>query len=215
MKKRYEDERAIRKRHIQCLFEMPQVQRESAVAIQNLVDHVQKHLRILHSMNLPTESWGELIVYLIEKHLDKATRGRWEEHVVDKEVTTTNVMIDFLQRRCQVLERASLSGNKDNAKRSGCKNHIDGNKQRQAVISNSNSKTTLSTTVQSGRCYLCQGQHLIYSCKQFLSAGERMREAKRLRLHINCLRSDHFVKDCRSSSRMWRQTQYVVTSQAV
>lgn len=49
LKKRYENERVIRKRHVQCLFETPQVQRESADAIQNLVDHVQKHLKILHS----------------------------------------------------------------------------------------------------------------------------------------------------------------------
>lgn len=33
LKKRYDDERGIRKRHIQYLFELPQVKRESAVAI--------------------------------------------------------------------------------------------------------------------------------------------------------------------------------------
>lgn len=42
LRKRYEDERAIREKHIQCLFEMPQVHRESASAIRRLVDHVQK-----------------------------------------------------------------------------------------------------------------------------------------------------------------------------
>ncbi|XP_029162359.1 uncharacterized protein LOC114933935 [Nylanderia fulva] len=33
LRKRYEDDRAIRKRHIQCLFELPRVHRESAGAI--------------------------------------------------------------------------------------------------------------------------------------------------------------------------------------
>ncbi|KMQ89507.1 hypothetical protein RF55_10858 [Lasius niger] len=47
LKKRYEDDKVIRKRHIQCLFELPRVPRESAGAIQDLVDHVQKHLRVL------------------------------------------------------------------------------------------------------------------------------------------------------------------------
>lgn len=60
-------------------------------------------------MNLPTESWGELIVFLIEKNLDSATRRRWEEHAEKLEKITTDTLIEFLQRRCQVLERASLN----------------------------------------------------------------------------------------------------------
>lgn len=44
LKSRYEDERAIRKQHVQYLFELPRVQRESANAIQKLVDHDVKHL---------------------------------------------------------------------------------------------------------------------------------------------------------------------------
>lgn len=46
LKKRYEDDKVIRKRHIQCLFELPRVHCESAGAIRDLVDHVQKHLRV-------------------------------------------------------------------------------------------------------------------------------------------------------------------------
>lgn len=108
LKKRYEDERAIRKRHVQCLFELPRVHREAAGAIRDLVDHVQKHLRVLNAMKLPTDSWGELIIYLIETKLDVATKRRWEEYAETKEDLTANDMIEFLQRRCQIWERASL-----------------------------------------------------------------------------------------------------------
>ncbi|XP_011174191.2 uncharacterized protein LOC105206388 [Solenopsis invicta] len=120
LKGRYEDERAIKKRHIQCLFEMPRVHRESAGAIQSLVDHVQKHLRILQSMKLPTESWGELIIFLIERNLDNVTRKSWEEHIEQQENIPTSVILDFLQRRCQVLERASLNGDS--------RDHVDHNR---------------------------------------------------------------------------------------
>ncbi|EFN64110.1 hypothetical protein EAG_00260, partial [Camponotus floridanus] len=71
LKKRYDDERGIKRRHIQCLMdELPKIRQESASAIQELVDHLQKHLRVLQSMKLPTEAWGDLIIYIIEKHLD-------------------------------------------------------------------------------------------------------------------------------------------------
>jgi len=209
LKKRFEDERAIRKRHVQCLFELPCVQREAAGAIRELVDHVQKHLRVLHSMRLPTESWGELIVYLVEKNLDSVTRRRWEEYAetLDDITTdiTTDTLLEFLQRRCQVLERAALSENLgDITGKSRFNNHErnDKGKQKQPFHLKSQGKTSLSTTVQGGRCYLCQGQHFIYSCNLFLnlSVEDRIQAVKRLKLCINCLRKDHFAASCKFGS---------------
>ncbi|XP_036145895.1 uncharacterized protein LOC118646638 [Monomorium pharaonis] len=203
LKERYEDERAIRKRHVQCLFELPRVHRESSNAIRDLIDHVQKHLRILQSMKLPTESWGELIISLIEKNLDSATRKRWEEHAEMHEELTTKTMIDFLQRRCQVLERAALSeGIKDVTSGVKTSEKNDNNKIKLASNSRLQTKTTLSTTIQGGRCYFCQGPHLIYTCNQFLnlSVKDRIQTVKQLKLCINCLRNDHFVARCTSSS---------------
>lgn len=84
LKRRYEDEEAIRKRHVQCLFELPRMHRESASAIRELVDHIQKHLRVLRSMELPTDAWGELIIHMIETNLDSGTRRRWEERCRDE-----------------------------------------------------------------------------------------------------------------------------------
>lgn len=56
LKKKY-DEKGIKKRHIQCLLdELPRIKQESADAIQKLVDHVQKHLRVLQAMKLLTEA---------------------------------------------------------------------------------------------------------------------------------------------------------------
>ncbi|XP_029155926.1 uncharacterized protein LOC114928760, partial [Nylanderia fulva] len=202
LKKRYEDERAIRKRHIQCLFELPRVHRESATAIQELLDHVHKHLRVLQSMKLPTEAWGELIIHLIEKNLDSSTRGRWEEHIEELTEVTTTTMTDFLQRRCQVLKRASLNEVKDlTIRKTHGHERNDGNK-RGLFHAKLQPKTSLSTTIQGGRCYWCQGQHLIYTCSEFLRlpAEDRLQEVRRKKLCINCLRNDHFVKECKASS---------------
>ncbi|XP_024878022.1 uncharacterized protein LOC112458563 [Temnothorax curvispinosus] len=201
LKKRYDDERGIRKRHIHCLFELPLVKRESASAIQDLVDHIQKHLRVLQAMGLPTESWGDLIIYLIEKNLDNATRRRWEEHIEQRDGVTTSVMIEFLQRQCQLLRRATSDSKSVNKAKDDIREKDKTSKQR-SLNSKAQGKTTLSTITQERRCYLCQGQHLIYSCKQFLglSVEDRIREIKRLRLCLNCLRNDHFSRDCRSGS---------------
>lgn len=113
-------------------------------------------------------------------------------------------MIEFLQRRCQVLERASLSNGSEIVNGKSKFNH-EGNgsgKQKQLFHLKSQVKTSLATTTQGGRCYYYQGQHLIYFCNQFLklSVEDRFQAVKRLRLCINCLRDDHFMADCKSSS---------------
>jgi len=206
LRKRYDDERGIRKRHIQSLFELPQVRRESASAIQELVDHVQKHLRVLQSMKRPTESWRDLIIYLIEKNLDSVTRRRWEEHIEQKEDVTTSTIIEFLQRQCQLLRRAAVDSESVNKSRDDIREKDRASKQRslnqRSLTAQSQSRTTLSTIIQERRCYLCQGHHLIYSCKQFLelSVEDQIREVKRLKLCLNCLKNDHFLRKCKSGS---------------
>ncbi|KMQ85110.1 hypothetical protein RF55_16538 [Lasius niger] len=165
LEKRYDDERGIKRRHIQCLMdELPQIKKESASAIQELVDHIQKHLRVLQSMKLPTEEWGDLIIYIIEKNLDNATRRRWEEHIESRESVITSTMIEFLQRHGQLLRRSTVDGSASGAEKDACRRE-QSNKQQNSTT-RSRGKATLATT-QDKKCYLCQGQHLIYNCKKF------------------------------------------------
>ncbi|XP_036146016.1 uncharacterized protein LOC118646671 [Monomorium pharaonis] len=200
LKERYDDKKGIKKRHMQCLLnELPKIRQESADTIQELVDHVQKHLRVLQAMKLPTDQWGDIIIFLIEKNLDSTTRRRWEEHIEDKENITTSTMMEFLRRHSQLLRRAA-----DDSETGTSRNSVgedNSNKQRTTSTKVRNN-AALATTTREGRCYLCQGQHLIYGCAGFLnlSVEDRIKEIKRLRLCLNCLRPDHFSRHCRSSS---------------
>ncbi|XP_020297309.1 uncharacterized protein LOC109861883 [Pseudomyrmex gracilis] len=201
LKKRYEDERAIRKRHIHCLFEMPRVQRESASAIRELVDYVQRHLRVLQAMQLPTESWEEIIIYLIEQSLDNVTKRQWEEHAEKLKSSSTDAILEFLKCRCQVLERASLSEIAEETSEKTKFNNVerDGNDQKQPLHLKSQGKTSLST-IQENRCCYCQRQHFISSCDEFLNLTTKVRyqTVKCLRLCMNCLCNDHFVNKCKA-----------------
>lgn len=203
LKKRYDDERGLKRRHIQCLMdELPKIKRESASELQELVDHIQKHIRasLLQAMKLPMESWGDLIIYIIEKNLDSATRRRWEEHFENKDNVTTTTMIEFLQRQSQLLRRSASAGDTDGLRSDACEKE-NSNKQRVSTT-RSRSKATLATTTQERKCYLCQGQHLIYNYKKFLglTVEDRIKEIKRLKLCLNCFRSDHYSRICRYSS---------------
>lgn len=77
------------------------------------------------------------------------------------------------------------------------------NKQSKSTSSNVTSCATEQTMeTKSGKCYLCSGPHFIYFCSKFLGLliDERINEARRLRLCLNCLRNDHFVKTYKMGS---------------
>lgn len=201
LRKRYDDEKGIKKRHIQCLIdELPTIKQESAKEIQELVDHVQKHLRVLQTMKLPTDQWGDLIIYLIERKLDRTTRRRWEEHIEDKEIVVTSTIMEFLQKHCQLLRRSAVNYEMGKS-RSNEGERDNSSRQRGPSARLRKSASALAVTTQERKCYLCQGQHLIYGCKTFLnlSIEDRIKEMKRLKLCLNCLRPDHFARICRSS----------------
>lgn len=100
LKKRYDDPKSIKKKHIHCLFEMPKVERESASAIRELVDHTLKHFRVLKAMQVPTDAWNDLILYMIEVKLDNTTRREWERQAEADDSPSVEKLTDFLQKRC-------------------------------------------------------------------------------------------------------------------
>ncbi|XP_036147477.1 uncharacterized protein LOC118647191 [Monomorium pharaonis] len=221
LKARYEDEKALRRRHIQCLFDAPKVEQESAVAIQELIDVYRKHLRIVKARDSDVEPWGDaFVIFMIEERLDKATRRHWEETTEQKQEITIDMLFKFLQRRVQMLERLNESSqgqsiseevksNRRKAGRSGAAGNArafgrldSASSAGQLKVNSTNAAISLATVTGSGRCYVCKGAHLIYSCDKFvnLTARERIDLIKKLKLCFNCLRNDHLVGNCKASS---------------
>lgn len=56
--------------------------------------------------------------------------------------------------------------------------------------------------MSTGTCSLCSESHPLYNCAKFLAMNteERPNEVKRLKLCINCLRNDHFVRSYKHGS---------------
>jgi len=112
----------------------------------------------------------------------------------------------FLQRRRQLLDRMTSSDTHVKEPRSQHKTKSDGvaeTSSRSRKIDQGNKPVALvATSHTSGRRYMCNGPHFIYSCEKFLklSVDDRIAETKRLKLCTNCLKNDHFIRFCRASS---------------
>ncbi|RLU22365.1 hypothetical protein DMN91_004643 [Ooceraea biroi] len=201
LRKRYDDPRAIKKRHIECLFRMPVVKKESSSAIRGLIDYTMIHLRVLKAMELPTESWDELIVHMMETKLDVVTLRAWEQEDSISAVTLDK-LVDFLQKRCQTLERLEARTNQGDVIHT--KGEVDKqvSKHRSQKPDRDNKATSLAMSTSANKCYLCNGEHFLYHCKKFIAlpVDERIKEVRRLKLCFNCLRNDHYVKSCKMGS---------------
>lgn len=178
---RYDNKPLLIHNHVKALFNLPSIATESASDIRHLIDNLTKHLRSLQILEQPTSQWDILIIYIVTSKLDQFTAREWEETKKGNKIPTLNELKDFLRSRADLLE--TLQAGKV------------GTKHLKEKLNKTHSFNTLNEN-----CKFCKGTHAIYNCRKFLdlSVKDRIDNAKKCRLCINCLRDGHIAKDCRS-----------------
>lgn len=182
---RYDNSRLLVFNHIQSLFNLDTLQKESASGLRNLIDSVFKHLRSLTILNEPVQYWDSLVIFLISTKLDRATAREWERHKVTNEVPKLSDMQQFLQKKADFLETLNLN--------------VIGNTKKEKDTKSGVKHYSLHTSNRS--CNLCgNSEHYIYTCDVFLklSVPDKISKVKELKLCINCLCKGHELKRCQS-----------------
>lgn len=77
---RYQNNRLLINNHIQSIFNIEVLTKESSKALRHIIDTINKNLRALKTLKLPTEHWDILIIHIICKKLDYNTNREWETH---------------------------------------------------------------------------------------------------------------------------------------
>ncbi|XP_018400324.1 PREDICTED: uncharacterized protein LOC108777841 [Cyphomyrmex costatus] len=181
LKSRFENKRLIVHHHIQALLDLPVLTKESCTGMRKLIDDIQQHMVALTKLKQPVQSWDILLIHLLTPKLDFKTKREWEFKREFSTLPSMAEFIDFLNKRCSILETLLPNQLKD--------------------ASSTNTKSQKkSVTLQSPAeklCPLCKNSHWLYACPSFrkLSSHERLREAKRLKVCLNCLRS-HPEREC-------------------
>lgn len=76
---RYDNKSLLIHNHIKALFNLPNLNMESASDIRNLIDMFTKHLRSLEVLKQPISYWDTLVIFIITSKLDKLTARESEE----------------------------------------------------------------------------------------------------------------------------------------
>ncbi|KAJ8930291.1 hypothetical protein NQ314_016910 [Rhamnusium bicolor] len=187
LNERYNNKEFIINSHIQALFELPHMFKDSCSSLRNLISEVKQHLRSLQCLGLPVNSWDAIITYLVKSKLDSACRREWElsKGQVYSETDPPNLdeFLKFLERRCFSLE--STSGNQEKYK-----------------FESKPKVSHMAAEQQYDSCLLCKEKHKLWSCSKFFNQNqdEKLKTIKRLGVCFNCLRKNHSAAECRGSS---------------
>ncbi|XP_056637669.1 uncharacterized protein LOC130445806 [Diorhabda sublineata] len=65
--------------NLKCLVNLPEIQKENAVDLRKMLDILVKNLRSLNSLEVNTEHWDILVIFLACSKLDSHTKREWEE----------------------------------------------------------------------------------------------------------------------------------------
>ncbi|XP_055604767.1 uncharacterized protein LOC129753000 [Uranotaenia lowii] len=106
--KRYSNSKALKRKQVQNLFELPFIKRESAFELQALVEGFEKSTKVLDQVVQIADYKDLLLIHLLCSRFDEKTRRSWEEHTSTKEEETLKDLVEFLHRRIQILD--SLPG---------------------------------------------------------------------------------------------------------
>ncbi|XP_052565835.1 uncharacterized protein LOC120412439 [Culex pipiens pallens] len=185
----YDNDKLLKKRQIQSLFELPVITEESSSDLHTLVDGFVRIVQTLDRVLEEANFKDLLLVNILSSRLDSITRRAWEEYSA-KDNDTLKDMTDFLQTRIRILE--SLPKKKADSKVVR-QNQV---RSKPAVV-----KASYNTAQESGGpCCACSGTHFLHQCKSFQQRTVSDREAllRTNSLCRNCLKSGHLAKDCSS-----------------
>ncbi|XP_028179428.1 uncharacterized protein LOC114366684 [Ostrinia furnacalis] len=217
---RYNNKRTLINHHLNALFSIKPLPRESERSLRFLVDHVTKNLRALATLGQPTDKWDVLIIFMLSSKLDSNTLGKWEEHRsgLSGDTATLEQFFNFIIDRANVLESLNRNNRAQdtqsavvkapvvNVRNNSWQNNKQGNNNNNSYIksfASSNNKPQRQFNKSSTyTCVICNNNHKIYECPTFKAkdVDERMKDVLKHRLCENCLRQGHPVNECRMGS---------------
>ncbi|XP_072944068.1 uncharacterized protein [Epargyreus clarus] len=192
---RFNNNRLLINFHVQALFNVERLQKESSILLRRLIDITNKNLRALKMMNEPTEHWDTLIIHMMSTKLDPITLRNWEENRNTLNSSPTLAQFcTFVSNKADLLETLEEQ-NKNNKQENNYKSKIFLITNK---VNNQTNNNYQSNQIPS-KCPLCSKAHLLYLCETFksLSIESRIKKVQELNLCKNCLRPGHFEKYCK------------------
>ncbi|KAJ0172004.1 hypothetical protein K1T71_012767 [Dendrolimus kikuchii] len=201
---RFNNKRLLIDQHLNSLCNIQPLSRESERSLRFLVDHVNKNLRALSSLGLPTDEWDVLLIFTLSKKLDQRTLLKWEElrNSSPDEIPSLTLFNNFLTDRANVL--AAMNRQHANNKPSTSSPNILSQSFKSNVTKPFPKGQLGLVSVEESivpikNCLICKDNHKIHECPMFKSMDitNKLSQVAIYKLCAICLRPGHPTKKCR------------------
>ncbi|XP_058840761.1 uncharacterized protein LOC131696228 [Topomyia yanbarensis] len=182
---RFDNTNLLVKQHVSALFNIPPVRKESASGLSDLVDNFERHIQILDTLEDEKDHWNSVIVELLSSRLDPSSQREWESECSEAERPNYKDLVDFVHKRARMLQSLKLSHQNTNTA-------VDVKQTKVRTFSH------VTTSEHVAKCVACNHAHLLFQCDVFrgFSPQQRFDVVKRHGICINCLKGQHFAKNC-------------------
>ena len=185
----YEDKRLIIDNHFRALLKVERMKVEDAEQLAQLLDTFSLSISALERMFSKEQLYGAIIAHMAIFRLAKPTALALE---IERktEIPSWVEVHKLLKQRVKILKAISSSPSESPSQRPSTN-----------VKPNEIRHTKSLVSARSTCCPLCNNQHSLYQCSQFieLSIPDRNTKVKEKHLCFNCL-GPHQMKDCTSKS---------------
>ena len=183
--KRFGNRQQIVTKHMDALMGLEAVtSNHNLKGLRRLYDLVESHTRSLHSLRIPSSSYGNLLLSVFMNKLPQEIRVVISREVTD-ECWDLDAIMKIVEREISARERASA-----NAASPVRKQPREGPVTTSALLSNNSSVV----------CSFC-GQPHPSECGSVTDVGERKQLLVKAGRCFVCLRKGHIGRDCRSSGK--------------
>lgn len=217
LKEVFEDSYSITQSLIDKLMDLPAAQNRSVLELRRIIDTCRSTLRQLKTMEYKVDEWDAIIINMMARKVPAGIIHEWEQHRDRAKIPTLNEFLAFLDGKArlrifateyvgnkkpahvQAAQAAQVAQTQSAPQKPNVSVADPGIKSSLPGPSGNNRKPLFTTKGGSRLCYKCKGEHLIYTCAEFLAITNikaREQDAIKLELCVNCLRKGHDVSTC-------------------
>ena len=180
LKKRFGNKQQIISRHMDTLLELESVtSSNNTKALRRLYDQIEFQVRSLKSLEVPLDSYGNLLSSLFMSRLPQELRLIVSREVGEAEWRIDEIM-NIVEREISAQERAFLPSN------------------GQPRVLGLPTATALMTGDGQPKCSYCRQGHSSVSCSIVTDVAQRKHILKKAGRCFVCLKRHHLSRNCRS-----------------
>lgn len=210
LQNRYNNRKMIFTTHMNTLLGFSNMQQQSGGQLKKMHDIIQETLNAIKNLGIDISTWDPILVHLLSQKLDSETHGNYLESVKNpRELPSLKEFLDFLEAKFIALESSrrkqekvvqprSSNFNRDTQHKPvfnqghnrGYFKESFGNSPHNNNLQQRNYQPVKALHVSSNiKCPLCNQDHGIYNCKNFLEMpnDQKLRIVNKLKLCLNCL----------------------------